>query len=754
MKISIKAGAVIFLLVILCAPFTLCAEDTKVATTWEKKAISIGLSQAEINMLNTNRILITNDAYKQIFTPYIRNDDPVFITSDALLNAYHVLYEESVFRLETAMAEQLPEILTIILDNLEYTDDKIKGDPVLVEASMQRAKLIVGIAMKLVDDSFQFNEDKLDTILDNETQRIIEATWIGMPDWLAKRDYTFDKIDYSRYLPRSFYTRTEQLKRYFRATSWLQSIPFRLTNDEELLSIMMLGNTLYHDRFEDQETYNDIKQFFSAYSAFIGEGDDWDIVEAMHCVYDLELDLSKNDLEEARKKIEKRAGKKDSFPLINDLIRYPPKDPTMISEPNFRIISAYRTPGAILFQQTTDLRFYDRPYPEGLEIATSLGSSFARDKLTYFPKEKLIAAIDSCQTYFHGKSLYFTYFNALRALLDHPEKDAPSFMKTEAWQIKSCNTVLAGWAQLRHTWALQAKQSVMYLGIGKPIPAGFVEPEPDFFSRMTDLAKKTRVILNNAGAFNVKCTQLIENFQKYKSLLEGVENSQDYKQRVTQLSESDQIDISLPRATLIGFKTTSDHGTKGYYKEQVKRLYEIILDIKENNVSKYPYLEKRLTQFEFDIEKQWTDLENLCKNLEVIAHKQLRKVELNNDEISLIKRFGINIAAMMMYSGNSYKTPRDDAPRVVDVYFNPNRMGYLEVGIARARKMYVLYPWEGEDVLCSGAIMPYYEFVSPERLTDERWRETIDTESRPIIPSWLSPIVSEDNLSQPINLDD
>ena len=62
----------------------------------------------------------------------------------------------------------------------------------------------------------------------------------------------------------------------------------------------------------------------------------------------------------------------------------------------------------------------------------------------------------------------------------------------------------------------------------------------------------------------------------------------------------------------------------------------------------------------------------------------------------------------MLYGGNSYLTPRDDAPRVVDVYANPQESGYLHVGIARPRKMYVLYPWKGKTVLCEGAILPYY----------------------------------------------
>jgi len=41
---------------------------------------------------------------------------------------------------------------------------------------------------------------------------------------------------------RGFYDRTEALARYFRAVSWLESVPFRPSRDEELLSFLMLAH--------------------------------------------------------------------------------------------------------------------------------------------------------------------------------------------------------------------------------------------------------------------------------------------------------------------------------------------------------------------------------------------------------------------------------------------------------------------------------------------------------------------------------
>jgi hypothetical protein len=45
--------------------------------------------------------------------------------------------------------------------------------------------------------------------------------------------------------------------------------------------------------------------------------------------------------------------------------------------------------------------------------------------------------------------------------------------------------------------------------------------------------------------------------------------------------------------------------------------------------------------------------------------------------------------------------------------------------------------------------MPYCEFVSPERLTDDSWKERLDSGIAHPIPDWLSPIIAESGLGKP-----
>ena len=61
--------------------------------------------------------------------------------------------------------------------------------------------------------------------------------------------------------------------------SWLQSIPFHVNRDDELLAVIMLGNTMAKSRFgNDAATRELYEVYFHCYQRFIGDNDDWDLV--------------------------------------------------------------------------------------------------------------------------------------------------------------------------------------------------------------------------------------------------------------------------------------------------------------------------------------------------------------------------------------------------------------------------------------------------------------------------------------------
>lgn len=722
-------------------------EDNLPPGNWRAAAEKEKISEEDINRLAENKILISNHAYKQVFTPYLEGDLPVFITSDSLLNAYHVLYEESIMRLERANSRKLPAMLKKLWEGLDKTERRLKGEPKLIGSAGKRARIVIGVALKLVNDKFEPTGETGEIIL-AEVKKVKEAKGRAMPAWMGKPEPGFLGIDYSRYQPRGFYTKFSRLRRYFQAVSWLQSIPFRVDRDEEFLAILMLGSCIEDIEDENFTRGNNLLLFFKGFKDFIGQGDDLDLLMARHLCFGGDCSKSMPYL---RKQAYKEAEKMGQWGRINDSYRFPPDAGEGKNEGlSFRVISACRIPEAILFQVTTDQKKFNRAFPTGLEVCAALGSKWALKELSVVRNGKLVEEVEKRRDLFRGKSLYFEYLNCLSALLDEPEPDAPDFMKGIPWQIKSCYTVLAGWAQLRHTFALQAKQTAMYAGMSE-IPPGFVEPEPEFYARMTGLASRTREILEKAGVFEENKADVADEIRilaeivKTKSAGKGNVYLYDFLGR-TQVHRVENIQQMLDLKT-------KDESSPEFRRELTAGLLKLADDYEAGKIKKTSINGNTsfdpLQSYGVDLKGPWENFNNLCCKLESLSHKQLRGAPVNNEDKEFMGEYGRILAGIMLYGGNSYLTPNDDAPRVVDVFTNPNMDQVLEVGAARARGIYVLYTFKGKEILCYGAVMPYYQFPSSTRLTDEQWLQKLDSKERPAVPSWVKPIVEEDGLSSP-----
>ena len=705
---------------------------------WRKTAGKAGLSADQIKALARDKVLISDKTYRQVFDPYIGGSLPVFITSDSLLNGFHVLYEESILRLESANVPRLRATLRHMWDGLTELEPGIdkskpmrwsrnkafykraseKAKPVIAK-SLRAAEVIVGTALRLMGESAAGCSAETAKLIEIERTRVLEARARVKPAWLGPPERSFVELDYSRYQPRGFYARSERLKGYFRAVSWLQSIPLRIKNDVELMTALLIGRTLREDRFTS---------IFRGYRRFIGRPDDWDAMRAAEAA-NAHLDrlIEKADFVNVWLDLANEARWRGAGAYINDLVRFPLRVP----EIGFRVLSAYRTPDAMLFHKTTDIRQFKRPFPSGLEVAILLGSDAARRHFKDPEREQVLKIIDRSKRLLGTGSLYGQYLHCITALIDDPEHDAPAFMKSDAWQRKSLQTVLGGWAQLRHTWVLQAKLNVEWL-CRSPLSPGFVEPEPTFFKRMAKLAESTEKQLQAAGAF------------------EGVAFAEEIHQLIA-LRKRVQ---TMTRPAGDELLSTEDMVLQARLQHaatflRLDRLKELAADLETGRPVRDAKQLKAVKQCCFDVAGRWRNLARLCKSLESLAHRQLRGVPLDKHDVRFIKGYGSNLAHIMFYEGNSYHSPTDDAMRIVDVVHNPQIGRYLHVGVARPRAIYVLYPTKGGEVLCRGAVMPYYEFAHPTRLTDGKWKQMLSGPKRPKPPAWLTPILPAGGLKAP-----
>ena len=103
--------------------------------------------------------------------------------------------------------------------------------------------------------------------------------------------------------------------------------------------------------------------------------------------------------------------------------------------------------------------------------------------------------IDHQQPGVWEESIYSHWLAVLRELSGTTAApEYPQAMRTRAWAMKTLNTQLASWTALRHDTILYAKPTYTPVLICS-YPHGFVEPRPQFWNRLQQLAVKTRDLI-------------------------------------------------------------------------------------------------------------------------------------------------------------------------------------------------------------------------------------------------------------------
>ncbi len=118
-----------------------------------------------------------------------------------------------------------------------------------------------------------------------------------------------------------------------------------------------------------------------------------------------------------------------------------------------------------------------------------------------FPYQHNLAAVrgtvDELPPDAWNDSLYMLWLPALRTLSEPTSApEYPQAMRTRAWAMKTLNTQLASWTQLRHDTVLYAKETVVGPFLCS-YPAGFVEPRPEFYLRMAGMADRASDLFGN-----------------------------------------------------------------------------------------------------------------------------------------------------------------------------------------------------------------------------------------------------------------
>ncbi len=484
---------------------------------------------AEAKNLLTKNAFVVKPGYNNEFYPLYEsnryNYTPNFVTTDSILHNYHLMFDFLLKQLEEQkLATELKQLNASMLSESLNQYNSLKGTE--WENAAKRNVGFFAVGSKLLDSSVN-----IPSIVANEVNQ--ELTLIEAHQGIEKspvmnigggQDTIIDtpqgsqplealKEDYSQYIPRGHYDKTEQLKAYFKSMMWYGRLTFRLKNDDEIKSGILI--TLALNKENNQTSWNKI---YEPINFFVGKSDDITYYQFKDLVKQVYGDnatpqivsADKNKFTafiDATKTLE--PPQLNSMPIFNSEIQ-PDREKEI---KGFRFMGQRFTIDASIFQRLIDRETPGRMLPKGLDIPSAMGSKEALNILTQLGEteyakysenmSKMQTYIASLPTESWTQNLYWGWLYQLKPLTEVKPIGYPTFMQSTAWVRKDLNTFLGSWTELKHDTILYAKQVYAEMGgAGGPEEKddrGYVEPNVYVYARLASLLKMTNEGLDIRG---------------------------------------------------------------------------------------------------------------------------------------------------------------------------------------------------------------------------------------------------------------
>ncbi|MFW9804346.1 MAG: DUF3160 domain-containing protein [Candidatus Thorarchaeota archaeon] len=456
----------------------------------------------------------TQIEYKQIHEILELNDDediPSFVSSDAVLHAFHVLYDLALREVEVYSFWDLLGNLTASMLDSSYGQYLVAPEGRWKEAAL-RNMMFLTVALKLIDSNYVI-PPAFPVEIGTEVTNVL--TLIDAHNEMTDEWFQGYREDFTQFVPRGHYTRSETLERYFQAMMWFGRVSFRLQPDlPEFPNDKGMDNTaqaiLISLALMDEIStlpagiigYDLWDAIYEPTVFFVGSADDLlptEYLELVQTIYGSEVTIV--DL--------------DDDALLEDFIdaALEFREPAILGHPVADFLTLTQTMGLRFMGQRYIPDSYilgqlvyknvgtmsnPRLMPMGLDVMAALGSERAwellepeRDYENYESQMsvlwEMVANITDAEW---TSNLYYLWLYSLLPLLSDPGEGYPFFMQSEAWVDKQLSTALGSWAELRHDTILYAKQSYTWELTAMPPPVrGYVEPVPRVYARLASLCK-------------------------------------------------------------------------------------------------------------------------------------------------------------------------------------------------------------------------------------------------------------------------
>ncbi len=517
-------------------------------------------STEALKLLTANGFVVTPEQIPEFFMLYETNsydNIPNFVTTDAMLHNYHLFFSHLLKKLEAGYL--MPELRALNAGMMQESMkqcEELKGTP--WENAARRNLAFFAVGASLLDPATRIPSVVQD-VVSKELALIAKHDEIAISPVMSMGRTDLDiledlKEDYTQYIPRGHYTKSEELKRYFCAMMWYGRLTFRQKDADETRSAVLM--TLALNEGQNLASWDKIYQ---TTRFFVGKSDDlcyYQYEPLLRKVYGERLSLQ--NLAEDQQKWDTffSQAKKLDPPVINSI---PIFDETIqpdreLEIKGFRFMGQRFTLDAAIFQRLIyrdveeNSRGDRRNLPKGLDIPAAMGSREAYSLLDAmgetdykdYPEnmEKLREYIGSLKLTTWTENLYWNWLYTLLPLTWEKPEGYPSFMRNQAWQRKDLATYLGSWTELKHDTILYAKQVYAEMGGGAEPEddRGYVEPNPHLFARLSALCAMTRDGLASRGLLEQRDK---DNLTRLETLALSLKEIAEKELNNTPLSDDD-----------------------------------------------------------------------------------------------------------------------------------------------------------------------------------------------------------------------
>ncbi len=651
------------------------------------------LSEAQLQRLAQDGFVVTPGNEKEFFTVYEKAryaNVPIFVTSDSLLHSYHLLFDKV---LRTAETQHFIPLLAAMNQALlakadeQYLALQSSGAGAEWQDAALRTAAFLAVGSRLLDPAAAIPA-YTQSLVDQELALISAADGIMPSPIFPGLDHG---EDYTQYIPRGHYTRSEALKAYFKSMMWYGRMTFRLKTQNpaagmaETRQALLLIQAIETSQVNGAPALQAWADLYSPTAFFVGRSDDLTVLQYLPVkaqIYGAGAGLAQVADEGKLAAFIEAASQLPPPRILGMVIE--DSDDEEAETKGMRLMGQRFVPDAYIFRQliyrnvgTPDNR---RGLPMGMDLMAAMGSDRAYQILEETGQTEYAnyaRQMQKVRVWMSGldleewtETLYNSWIYTFYPLLEKPGQGYPAFMRSQAWQDKQLNTALGSWAELKHDTILYAKQVYAELGGGPPPPEpvpprGYVEPVPQFYARLDALTTMTLEGLDSRGLLN-----------------------------------------DMDRSSLL-------------------------------------------------------TLQRLAREFQVMAEKELAGEPLTQDEYDTIRFYGGELEHLVMASADTdngeeyarrYMDEEPQAAVIADVATDPDPGGdgssgpiVLQEGVGRIHEIHVVAPIIQDDgtvflQVAKGGVFSYYEFSWPanDRLTDEKWREMLDSGQAPPLPGWTS----------------